>query len=247
MAPAYRPTHDGHLGRGERRVMAAIELCRTAALGGHVETCDDCALSSVAYNSCRNRHCPKCQGATRDRDYLHGNAPRSMTLAPHEFIRRFLLQPARRLPPHPPLRLPRQRHPPRPPRRHQPTAGRCPTATPPGRRRAARAPARPLRSDRLSLLRRHPAHHRQAAAGAGMARHVMSACRRSRQPRRTGPGRCDADLSSCVISLRFWRCQSRAQDPGVPRNTSAGRHRTAALPPPQRRAPSIPARHDQTP
>ncbi len=86
--------------------MAAIELCRTAALGGHVETCDDCALSSVAYNSCRNRHCPKCQGATRDRDYLHGNAPRSMTLAPHEFIRRFLLQPARRLPPHPPLRLP---------------------------------------------------------------------------------------------------------------------------------------------
>lgn len=50
--PAYRRTHDGRLGRGERRVMAAIELCRTAALGGHVETCDDCALSRVAYNSC---------------------------------------------------------------------------------------------------------------------------------------------------------------------------------------------------
>ncbi|PDT82317.1 IS91 family transposase [Sinorhizobium sp. BJ1] len=65
--PAYRRTHDGHLGRGERRVMAAIALCRTAALGGHVETCDDCALSRVAYNSCRNRHCPKCQGAARDR------------------------------------------------------------------------------------------------------------------------------------------------------------------------------------
>ncbi|MCA1444146.1 IS91 family transposase [Ensifer sp. IC4062] len=65
--PAYRRTHDGHLGRGERRVMAAIELCRTAALGGHVEACDACALSRVAYNSCRNRHCPKCQGATRDR------------------------------------------------------------------------------------------------------------------------------------------------------------------------------------
>lgn len=47
--------------------MAAIALCRTAALGGHVETCDDCALSCVAYNSCRNRHCPKCQGAARDR------------------------------------------------------------------------------------------------------------------------------------------------------------------------------------
>lgn len=65
--PAYRRTHDGHLGRGERRVMAAIELCRTAALGGHVETCEDCALSRVAYNSCRNRHCPKCQGAARER------------------------------------------------------------------------------------------------------------------------------------------------------------------------------------
>jgi hypothetical protein len=59
--------HDGHLGRVERRVMSAIELCRTAALGGHVETCDDCAHARVAYNSCRNRHCPKCQGAARER------------------------------------------------------------------------------------------------------------------------------------------------------------------------------------
>ncbi|WP_438270246.1 IS91 family transposase [Rhizobium mongolense] len=65
--PAYRHTHDCHLGRGDRRVMAAIELCRTAALGGHIETCDDCALSRVAYNSCRNRHCPKRQGSARDR------------------------------------------------------------------------------------------------------------------------------------------------------------------------------------
>jgi hypothetical protein len=64
--PAYRLAHDGHLGRVERRVMAAVELCRTAALGGHVETCDDCAHSRIAYNSCRNRHCPKCQGAARD-------------------------------------------------------------------------------------------------------------------------------------------------------------------------------------
>ena len=47
--------------------MSAIELCRTAALGGHVEACEDCAHSRVAYNSCRNRHCPKCQGATRER------------------------------------------------------------------------------------------------------------------------------------------------------------------------------------
>lgn len=47
--------------------MSAIELCRTAALGGHVESCDDCGHHRMAYNSCRNRHCPKCQGATRDR------------------------------------------------------------------------------------------------------------------------------------------------------------------------------------
>jgi hypothetical protein len=64
---AYRVAHDGHLGRVERRVMSAIELCRTAALGGHVEACEDCAHTRVAYNSCRNRHCPKCQSATRER------------------------------------------------------------------------------------------------------------------------------------------------------------------------------------
>ena len=65
--PAYRLAHDGHIGRVERRVMSAIELCRTAALGGHVEACEDCAHARVAYNSCRNRHCPKCQSATRER------------------------------------------------------------------------------------------------------------------------------------------------------------------------------------
>jgi len=64
---AYAQAHDGHLGRVERRVMSAIELCRTAALGGHVEACEDCAHARVAYNSCRNRHCPKCQSATRER------------------------------------------------------------------------------------------------------------------------------------------------------------------------------------
>lgn len=63
---AYRLAHDGHLGRVERRIMSAIELCRTAALGGHVEACEDCTHSRVAYNSCRNRHCPKCQSATRE-------------------------------------------------------------------------------------------------------------------------------------------------------------------------------------
>jgi hypothetical protein len=64
---AYRQVHDGHLGRIERRVMSAIELCRTAELGGHVEGCRSCGAIRVAYNSCRNRHCPKCQGqACRD-------------------------------------------------------------------------------------------------------------------------------------------------------------------------------------
>src|SRR3954447_18888742 len=45
--------------------MAAIEACRTAALGGHVERCEDCGETRIAYNSCRNRHCPKCQGLAR--------------------------------------------------------------------------------------------------------------------------------------------------------------------------------------
>lgn len=62
---AYRRAHEAHLGRVERRVMSAIELCRTAALGGHTETCTECGLVRCAYNSCRNRHCPKCQGRAR--------------------------------------------------------------------------------------------------------------------------------------------------------------------------------------
>ena len=62
---AFRQTHHQHLGRIERRVMAAIEACRTPALGGHVEQCADCGLVRCAYNSCRNRYCPKCQGLAR--------------------------------------------------------------------------------------------------------------------------------------------------------------------------------------
>jgi putative transposase/transposase-like zinc-binding protein len=62
---AYRRAHDGHLGRVERRVMSAIALCRTAALGGHSESCPACGFVRCAYNSCRNRHCPKCQGQAR--------------------------------------------------------------------------------------------------------------------------------------------------------------------------------------
>jgi Putative transposase/Transposase zinc-binding domain len=62
---AYRRAHAGHLGRIERRVMSAIARCRTAELGGHVESCTSCGLVRIAYNSCRNRHCPKCQGRAR--------------------------------------------------------------------------------------------------------------------------------------------------------------------------------------
>jgi Transposase zinc-binding domain len=62
---AFRQAHAGHLGCVERRIMGAITACRTAALGGHVEQCDDCGATRIAYNSCRNRHCPKCQGLAR--------------------------------------------------------------------------------------------------------------------------------------------------------------------------------------
>jgi len=62
---AYRQQHAGSLSRGQRRVMSAIELCRTAALGGHLEQCDCCGHQRPAYHSCRNRHCPKCQSLAR--------------------------------------------------------------------------------------------------------------------------------------------------------------------------------------
>ncbi len=62
---AYRDTHAGHLSDGQRRVMGAIEACRSATLGGHVEQCDGCGQIRIAYNSCRDRHCPKCQGLAR--------------------------------------------------------------------------------------------------------------------------------------------------------------------------------------
>ena len=61
--PAWRTANAGHVGLGPLKVMSAIETCRTSALGGHVERCEDCAHTCVAYNSCRNRHCPKCQAA----------------------------------------------------------------------------------------------------------------------------------------------------------------------------------------
>jgi hypothetical protein len=60
---AWRQANAGHVSLGQLKVMAAIETCRTAALGGHVERCEDCSHTRIAYNSCRNRHCPKCQAA----------------------------------------------------------------------------------------------------------------------------------------------------------------------------------------
>jgi hypothetical protein len=67
--PGYRAAHAGYLNLVQLKVMTAIENCRTAALGGHVEACEDCGHWRIAYNSCRNRHCPKCQG-TAARDWL---------------------------------------------------------------------------------------------------------------------------------------------------------------------------------
>jgi hypothetical protein len=66
---AWRKANAGHASLGQLRVMSAIENCRSAVLGGHVERCQDCGHRRIAYNSCRNRHCPKCQGAAA-RDWL---------------------------------------------------------------------------------------------------------------------------------------------------------------------------------
>jgi Putative transposase/Transposase zinc-binding domain len=60
---AWRKANAGHLSLGQLKAMAAIEACRTAELGGHVAACQDCGHTAIAYNSCGNRHCPKCQGA----------------------------------------------------------------------------------------------------------------------------------------------------------------------------------------
>jgi hypothetical protein len=61
--PAWRKANAGHVSLDQLKVMSAIENCRTAALGGHVLRCEKCTHIEIAYNSCRNRHCPKCQGA----------------------------------------------------------------------------------------------------------------------------------------------------------------------------------------
>ena len=65
--PAYRQVYGKELPVRHLRTMGAIERCRTAELGGHVEACDECGALRIAYNSCRNRHCPKCQGLDKER------------------------------------------------------------------------------------------------------------------------------------------------------------------------------------
>ena len=73
--PAWREANRGHVSLGQLKVMSAIERCRTAALGGHVMRCENdvCGHTAIAYNSCRNRHCPKCQGAAA-RQWLEARA-----------------------------------------------------------------------------------------------------------------------------------------------------------------------------
>ena len=65
--PAWRQAQHSHLSLGQLKVMSAIEQCRSAALGGHVLRCGGCGADQVAYNSCRNRHCPKCQSSAAKR------------------------------------------------------------------------------------------------------------------------------------------------------------------------------------
>jgi len=65
--PAWRAAQRGHLSLGQLKVMSAIEQCRSAAMGGHVLRCEGCGTDQVSYNSCRNRHCPKCQSTAAQR------------------------------------------------------------------------------------------------------------------------------------------------------------------------------------
>ena len=88
---AWRQANAGHVSLDQLKVMTAIERCRTAALGGHVERCEDCSYTAIAYNSCRNRHCPKCQGAAA-REWL---AEREAELLPVPYFHVVFTLPAR--------------------------------------------------------------------------------------------------------------------------------------------------------
>jgi hypothetical protein len=65
--PAYREVHGAEVPLRHLRVMRAVEICRTAELGGHIDQCDPCGQQRISYNSCRNRHCPKCQSLEKER------------------------------------------------------------------------------------------------------------------------------------------------------------------------------------
>lgn len=80
--PAYRRDHAGHLNLPQLKVMSAIEACPTAGFGGHVATCTKCDHQHIAYNFCRNRHCPKCQGSA-SQDWMQA---RMENLLPVEYF-----------------------------------------------------------------------------------------------------------------------------------------------------------------
>jgi hypothetical protein len=80
--PAWRRANVGHVSLSQLKVMSAIEACRTEALGGHIAACTKCSHHHIAYNSCKNRHCPKCQGPAA-RDWM---AARSEDLLPVEYF-----------------------------------------------------------------------------------------------------------------------------------------------------------------
>lgn len=88
--PAWREAQHGHLSLGQLKVMSAIERCRSAALGGHVLHCPACEQTQIAYNSCRNRHCPKCQ-ASAARRWLEA---RQVDLLPVEYYHAVFILPA---------------------------------------------------------------------------------------------------------------------------------------------------------
>ena len=90
---AWREANRGHVSLGQLKVMSAIERCRTAALGGHVARCENesCSHTLISYNSCRNRHCPKCQGAAA-REWL---AAREAELLPVGYFHVVYTLPAR--------------------------------------------------------------------------------------------------------------------------------------------------------
>ena len=88
---AWRSANAGHVSLDQLKVMSAIERCRTAALGGHVLRCEKCSHTAISYNSCRNRHCPKCQG-TAAKEWL---AEREAELLPVPYFHVVFSLPAR--------------------------------------------------------------------------------------------------------------------------------------------------------